>query len=86
MFSTLLNLPNRDDVYMERHTTAEEFPMSGSHDVNLIRMISDHAPTRVTEISKEIDRHQERIEKLRQEMNTLVRLLNVLDEDRPLPF
>lgn len=87
MLSDLLKLPIRDEVYMERHTTSEALSTSGSRDVNLVRMIEDHAPARIEEISKEIDRYQERIEKLRHEADTLVKLLEVAEKKHnPLPF
>lgn len=87
MLSDLLNLPTRDEVHMERHPTSEALSTSGSRDVNLVRMIEDHAPARIGEIVKEIDRYQERIEKLRHEADTLSKLLEVAEKKHnPLPF
>jgi hypothetical protein len=74
--NALFNSRNREEVYLERVHDAEPV-MSGSGDVNLIRMIEDHAPARIGALQKEIEGHRLKAEKLEEEVILLKKLLNV---------
>ena len=78
--NSLFNMPRRQEVHLERlHET--EPTMSGSGDVNLIRMIADHAPARITALQKEVEGYRSKADKLEEEIVVLKKLLTVATRD-----
>lgn len=78
--NSLFNMPNRQEVHLERPFETEPV-LSGSGDVNLIRMIEDHAPSRIGALQKEIENLRSKADKLEEEIVVLKKLLTVATRD-----
>jgi hypothetical protein len=63
-----------------QHIIVEEVA-GGSFDVNLVRMVLEHAPARIISIDKDIQTLTERMEKLHIERAAILRLLTAARED-----
>jgi hypothetical protein len=69
-----------DDMYID-YIPLQSLPVNSSagHDFNIIRVVTDHAPQRIDDITKQVADYEQKIKKLRLEATQLRRLLSVLN-------